>query len=262
MKLNIVAVLLTLGLVAASSAGQARSTIDEIHMRATVQDVVLLTHFSGKVIPVDFDPRFALTVRIESVGPAATNFTVGAVVAFAIHSPSLLFGEEAKKGKTYDFSVQREIRHGKTRYFGLKVDSTLTVEQSLANQQGHAHAVVKIRGCLDRGFEMLVLRSSCDYDHLGQCVWLEDAETEYAFTKFNRLHPKHKVPVIELSFQFDRARNSRAWKKVNASLENNIRSEIVLLGQFETGSGFGHMGAYPNELLLVDVLDNKSNPTP
>jgi len=121
MKLNIAVVLLTFGLVAASSAGQARSTIDKIHMRVTVQDVVLLTDFSGKVIPVDFDPRFAVTVRIESVGPAVTNFTVGAVVAFAIHSPSLLFGEEAKKGKTYDFSVQREIKHGKTKYFGLKV---------------------------------------------------------------------------------------------------------------------------------------------
>jgi hypothetical protein len=88
MKLNIAVVLLTLGLAAASSAGQARSTIDEIHMRATVQDVVLLTDFSGKVI--------------------------------------LLFGEEAKKGKTYDFSVQREIKHGKTRYCGLKVEKVQT----------------------------------------------------------------------------------------------------------------------------------------
>ena len=122
MKPIIVVVLLTLGLVAASSAGQARSTIDEIHMRSTLQDVVVLTDFSGKVIPVDFDPRFALTVRIESGGPAATNFTVGAVVVFAIHSPSLLFGEEVKKEKTYDFSVQREIKHGKTKYFGLKVE--------------------------------------------------------------------------------------------------------------------------------------------
>jgi hypothetical protein len=95
-------------------------------MRATVQDVVLLTDFSGKVIPVDFDPRFALTARIESVGPAATNFTVGAIVAFAIHSPSLLFGEEAKKGKTCDFSVQREITHGKTSYFGLKAEKVQT----------------------------------------------------------------------------------------------------------------------------------------
>ena len=122
MKLNTAVVLLTLGLVAARSAGQARSTVEEIHMRATVQDIVLLTGFSGKVIPVDFDPRFVLTVRIESLGPAVTNFTVGAVVGFAIHSPSLLSREEAKKGKTYDFSVQREIKHGKTRYFGLKVE--------------------------------------------------------------------------------------------------------------------------------------------
>src|SRR5262249_42101738 len=104
-----------------SGAGQGKRTIDEIHLRATVQDVVLLTHFSGKIILVDFDPRFALTVRIESVDPAATNFTVGADEVFGIHSPSLLFGEEAK-GKTYDFTVQREVKHGKTRYFGLKVD--------------------------------------------------------------------------------------------------------------------------------------------
>jgi len=123
MRVNTALFLLTLGLVAAGSAGQARSTVDEIHMRATVQDVVLLAGFSGKVIPVDFDPRFALTVRIESVGPAAANFTAGAVVGFANHSPSLLFGEEAKKGKTYDFSLQRVIKHGKTRYFGLKVEN-------------------------------------------------------------------------------------------------------------------------------------------
>ena len=98
-------------------AGHAKTTIDEIHFRATVQNVVLLKEFSGKITPVDFDPRFALTVRIESVDPAISNFTAGAVVAFAIHSPSLLFGEDATKGKTYDFSVERKIEHGKTRFF-------------------------------------------------------------------------------------------------------------------------------------------------
>jgi hypothetical protein len=51
---------------------------------------------------------------------------VGAVVAFAIHSPALLFGEDATKGKTYNFSLQREIKHGKTRYFGLKVEKVQT----------------------------------------------------------------------------------------------------------------------------------------
>ncbi len=76
----------------ACTPGQTQSTRDEIHLRATVQNVVPLTDSSGKITPVDFDPRFALTVRIESVDPAVGSFTVGAVVAFAIHSPALLFG--------------------------------------------------------------------------------------------------------------------------------------------------------------------------
>lgn len=105
----------------ACAAGQTQSTKDEIHLRATVQDVVLLSHFSGKITPVDFDPRFALTVRVESVVPAVKNFPTGAVVAFAIHSPALLFDGEAKKGKTYDFSLQRENERGKTKYSGLVV---------------------------------------------------------------------------------------------------------------------------------------------
>ena len=56
------------------NAGRAKSTFDEVHLRATVQAVVLLTHFSGKIILVDFDPRFALTVRVESVVPSVANF--------------------------------------------------------------------------------------------------------------------------------------------------------------------------------------------
>jgi hypothetical protein len=101
--------------------GETQSTKDEIHLRATVRDVVFLSDFSGKITPVDFDPRFALTVRIQSVDPAVGNFAAGTVVAFAIHSLALLFGDDAPKGKTYDFSVQRKIEHGKTTYFGLKV---------------------------------------------------------------------------------------------------------------------------------------------
>jgi hypothetical protein len=143
------------------------------------------------------------------------------------------------------------------------VDSALTVEQLLANPRGHTHAVVKVRGCLYRGFEILVLFPCCSQSRT-ESIWLEDAETEHAFTTFNRLHPEHKVlPVTELYFQFDEARNARAWKKLNASLKDNIATDVVLVGQFETGrSGYGHMGGYMHELILVDVLDNKSNPTP
>jgi hypothetical protein len=110
----------------ACTSGQTQSTRDQIHLRATVQNYVPLTEFSGEITQVDFDPKFALTVRIESVDPAVGGFTVGAIVAFAIHSPALLFGGDATKGKTYNFSLQREIKHGKTRFFGLKVEKVQT----------------------------------------------------------------------------------------------------------------------------------------
>lgn len=62
---------------------------------------------------------------------------------------------------------------------------------------------------------------------------------------------------IELLFAYDKRRNSRVWHKLP---KNTLSSEVVLLGQFETsaysGGRFGHLGAYPNELILVDVLGN------
>jgi hypothetical protein len=96
---------------------QTQNTRDEVHLRATVQSVVPLSGFSGNVTPVDADPRFALTLRVESVDPTVANFTAGTVIAFAIHSPELLFGGKAKIGKTYNFSVQHKFEGGKTKYF-------------------------------------------------------------------------------------------------------------------------------------------------
>lgn len=117
----------------AYTLGQAQSTKDEIYLRATVQDVVPLTNFSGEITPVEVDPRFALTVRIESVDPTISSFSAGAVVAFAIHSPALLFGVDVPKGKTYAFSLRRRAKQGETSFFGLAVlgtTSTTTLGQT------------------------------------------------------------------------------------------------------------------------------------
>lgn len=107
--------------LSACVASQAQSTTDETQLRATVQAVVLLSRFSGQAIPVDFDPRFALTLHIESAVPSVANFTEGAVVTLAIHSPSLLFAEEPTKGKAYDFVLHRKVQKGKAKFFGLSV---------------------------------------------------------------------------------------------------------------------------------------------
>ena len=104
----------------------AQNSNDEIHIRATVQAVVPLASFSGQVTSVDVDPRFALTVHVESVIPAVPNFPQGAVVTWAIHSPTLLFAGEPTRGKTYNFSVHRTLEGGNTKFLDLTVDSTLT----------------------------------------------------------------------------------------------------------------------------------------
>ncbi|HYM78193.1 MAG TPA: hypothetical protein VE377_19620 [Candidatus Dormibacteraeota bacterium] len=104
----------------------AQNSNDEIHIRATVQAVVPLTSFSGQATSVDVDPRFALTVHVESVIPAVSNFPEGAVVTLAIHSPTLLFAGEPTRGKTYNFSVHRTLEGGNTKFLDLTVDSALS----------------------------------------------------------------------------------------------------------------------------------------
>src|SRR5215470_6122122 len=125
------------------NAPQAQSTEQEINLRATVQAITLLSSFSGTAIRVSGDPRFALTVRIESVVRAIDNLTKGSVTTFAIHSPSLLFDEEATIGKTYEFSLCREIEQGKVTYYGLILLRT-PIRQN-ANRTHHLPCRLQIR---------------------------------------------------------------------------------------------------------------------
>ena len=108
--------------VLARSAGRAQDHSEEIHVHAKLSAIVMLSQFSGKVIPVDLDPRFALTLRILSARPSVNALHDGNVVTFAIHSPSELFVREPKKGKTYDFSLSRETENGKVRFCCLQVE--------------------------------------------------------------------------------------------------------------------------------------------
>ena len=104
---------------AQEAATPTGSKNNEVHLRAEVEAVVPLTNFSGEAIPVDFYSRFALSLRVESVEPVIKEFGSGGVVTFAIHSPSLLFAGEPKKGKPYDFYLYRNANNGRTPFFGL-----------------------------------------------------------------------------------------------------------------------------------------------
>jgi hypothetical protein len=85
------------------------ATNEVVPLRVTVLDVVPLRGFKGSLTPTtDVDPRFALTVRIESSAPAITNLESGTVVTFAVHSPSRFLGGSAKKGETREITMPRK----------------------------------------------------------------------------------------------------------------------------------------------------------
>jgi len=62
------------------------------------------------VIPVHFDPQYAVFIQLESVSSSSAALQLGHQVVFAIHSPTRLFIEETTNviGHRYDFSIVKD----------------------------------------------------------------------------------------------------------------------------------------------------------
>jgi hypothetical protein len=120
--------------LALSNPSQARDT-HELYLRATVEAIVPLADFSGSVIRVDPDPRFAITLQIESVDPVVAAFSKGTSITLAVHSPSLLFAGEPTTGRAYHFSLGRKMENGKTIFAGLKVFALVPLLPSVQDWQ-------------------------------------------------------------------------------------------------------------------------------
>lgn len=111
-------VLLAIGVCSTAAAAEPV----KVTFRATVQEVVMLSQYSGVVRVVHFDPRYVVTLTIVTASPDAPEFMVGETVALAIHSPTLLFiGDAEVRGKTFTFAARREIDNGKPRFSLLEV---------------------------------------------------------------------------------------------------------------------------------------------
>jgi len=92
-----------------------------ISFTGTVKAIEQLGEREMRVIPVDVDPRFAVTVYIESAAPGETSLKEGEEVVFAIHSPARLFRakEEDVIGNKYRFKLIREKVSQGLRYSQL-----------------------------------------------------------------------------------------------------------------------------------------------
>jgi len=75
-----------------------QKVVEQFKVRAAVQDVTVLRQFARSVVQTHFDPRYVVTLRIESVTPPLSSLTNGSTMSFAIHSPALLFGGERRHG--------------------------------------------------------------------------------------------------------------------------------------------------------------------
>lgn len=99
----------------------AAESLETFQLRGTVLSVTPLSTHSGKVTPVNVDPRYVMVLKIESVTPSITNFVKGSTNAFAIHSPDRLLGSEPFAGTSYTFQLKQTTIEGKTAFSEMKV---------------------------------------------------------------------------------------------------------------------------------------------
>ena len=105
---------------------------------------------------------------------------------------------------------------------------TVSIQELLANPQGHAHTMLKVSGCFVLGLESVTLRA-CGASGPAEAIWIEDA-------KFVQETEKRRLPDVpdaitkglkkpairrEL-FTYDEKRNAAAWKKLKPSPDGEI----------------------------------------
>lgn len=90
-----------------------------VRLRAKVLAIVPVDGYSGTLVSTSFDPRFAVTLRIESIDPKVAELVPGTITTFGIHSPTLLFLAEKPKGRSYALCLDRKEVNGKVELTDL-----------------------------------------------------------------------------------------------------------------------------------------------
>ena len=89
--------------------------------KARIESISPLTTYSGKVVPVSVDPRFAMTVVLLEPVPEWTCKT-GEVVTLAIHSPSHLFGADEFLNQPYQIRLHGKRAESRGAYFYIEAE--------------------------------------------------------------------------------------------------------------------------------------------
>jgi hypothetical protein len=111
-------------------AQQASNTVVLV---ASVKAVTPLATFSGTVMPVHSDPRYALTLRIQSTIPAVKELPSAGTITFGVHSTSLLFTGDPTVGRSYIFSLHQAIKNGRPTLTGLRTLLPSEIDRQVAD---------------------------------------------------------------------------------------------------------------------------------
>ncbi len=89
----------------------------------TVKSIETLGERKVRVIPVDLDSRFAITIHIEAVLPDGVPLKAGTDQVFAVHSPVMLFQMGAADiiGKKFRFKIAWKGTDNDSRFSNLTV---------------------------------------------------------------------------------------------------------------------------------------------
>jgi hypothetical protein len=139
-----------------------------------------------------------------------------------------------------------------------ELSPVLSIEELLANRRSYAHTLVTVRGCYINGEELSALTKCSPEDQSAQrneIIWVEQASDYEIPSAIRAKLPLSYLSDPQLVFNYRAAKDLQPWKRLRIG-------EVVLFGQFETTDwrdeptegGFGHVGAYSHQLILVDVL--------
>lgn len=177
--------------------------------RGMVRSIDFLDTWPGSFVPVDLDPRYAVTIEVKSAPPEDMAMRAGQTHVFGIHSPSRTFGAESAVGKTLDLDVRWYVCNGASHQ--LEELRTISPARWIEGYEGHIEVGHSYRADVQREEERLQLvRRLIPPHHFGMGTHFQNIDAFPALQKKDAT----RTIVFEVLSQETVYRKERQWTSV------------------------------------------------
>lgn len=113
---------------------------DEARFRGVVRAVEMIGERELSLWPVELDPRYAVTIEVETVASESSALAAAKREVFGIHSPSRMFGSEDPVGKSFALAtVWMQCDGAFGRFLDLRVDVEMVEDYDGYVEVGHTY---------------------------------------------------------------------------------------------------------------------------